>query len=112
MLSIYKLRRQLSKQKLSPCRQVLAMFGHLGCGIGLAAGMFGAQAFGFVRQLATALGIVGDGIKHQVAAGTTAADNGAKKIGAKFNLASGQSRRIFDLLLGHTLYLYLSKRGV
>ena len=82
---MYKLRHRLSKQKLSPCRLVQAMFGHLGCGIGLAAGMFGAQAFGFVRQLATAHGIVGDGIKHQVVAGITVVVIGADILRYKGN---------------------------
>lgn len=85
MLSTYKLRHRLNKQKLSPSRQVLAMFGHLGCGFGQAAGTFGALAFGLVHPLATVHGIVAAGIKHQVVVGITAVVTGADKLRYKGN---------------------------
>lgn len=78
MLSMYKRRHRLSKQKLLRCRPVQAMFGHQACGIGQAVGTFGALAFGLVRPLATAHGTVAVGIKHQAVAGITVADIGVK----------------------------------
>lgn len=78
MLSTFKLRRRLSKLKLSQYHQAQAIFGHRGFGIGLVVGTFGVQVFGRVRQRATAHGTVVVGTTRQDVVGTIVAGIGAK----------------------------------
>lgn len=81
MLNMFKPRHRLSKLKLSPHHQALAIFGHRGFGTGLVVGTFGVQVFGRDHQRVTALGTEVVGITRQVVVGTTVVGTGAETSG-------------------------------
>jgi hypothetical protein len=78
MWSMFKPRHQLSKRRLLLCRLALVIFGRLGFGIGLAAGMFGVLVFGRAHRQVITPGIAVVGITRQVAAGITVAVTGVE----------------------------------